>query len=110
MSAPASALDVKFWQYNHFDSFAAAGEVEPRPGILALFDSARKAGLKVGVCSAATKSSAICVLENLLGADRFRVGPSASVTVPQSAQQMGHDVCPGDEGMSEALPGKHAEI
>lgn len=54
-------------------ALAAAGEVEPRPGILDLFDAARGAGLKVGVCSAATKSSAICVLENLLGPDRFRV-------------------------------------
>ena len=51
----------------------AAGEVEPRPGVLKLFDEAREAGLKVGVCSAATKSSAICVLENLLGSERFRV-------------------------------------
>ena len=52
---------------------AASGEVEPRPGILELMDSAREAGLMVGVCSAATKSSAICVLENLLGQDRFQV-------------------------------------
>ena len=51
----------------------AAGEVEPRPGVLKLFDEAREAGLKVGVCSAATKSSAICVLESLLGSERFKV-------------------------------------
>ena len=52
---------------------AASGEVKPRDGVLELFDEARALGLKVGVCSAATKSSAICVLENLLGMDRFRV-------------------------------------
>ena len=36
-------------------------------------DEARSAGLLVGVCSAATKSSAICVLESLLGKERFDV-------------------------------------
>lgn len=56
------------WQYA-----VASGEVKPRDGVIELFDEARNLGLKVGVCSAATKSSAICVLENLLGLDRFRV-------------------------------------
>ena len=36
-------------------------------------DEARADGLLVGVCSAATKSSAICVLESLLGKERFNV-------------------------------------
>ena len=36
-------------------------------------DEARAGGLLVGVCSAATKSSAICVLESLLGKERFDV-------------------------------------
>lgn len=60
---------------------AASGEVETRPGILELFDEARDAGLKVGVCSAATKSSAVCVLENLLGPERFKVGFRALLLV-----------------------------
>ena len=52
---------------------AASGEVPAREGVLRLMDEAREQGLLVGVCSAATKSSAICVLESLLGKDRFQV-------------------------------------
>ena len=52
---------------------AASGEVPAREGVVRLMDEARAAGLLVGVCSAATKSSAICVLESLLGKDRFNV-------------------------------------
>lgn len=48
-----------------------------REGVLKLMDEAREHGLLVGVCSAATKSSAICVLESLLGPQRFQVGSSA---------------------------------
>ena len=44
-----------------------------REGVIRLLDEARAAGLLVGVCSAATKSSAICVLESLLGKERFNV-------------------------------------
>ena len=44
-----------------------------REGVIRLMDEARAAGLLVGVCSAATKSSAICVLESLLGKERFDV-------------------------------------
>lgn len=40
-------------------------------------DEARAAGLLVGVCSAATKSSAICVVESLLGKERFDVSHNA---------------------------------
>lgn len=63
---------LQAWKTTKYQDLIASGEVETRPGILNLFDEARDAGLKVGVCSAATKSSAICVLENLLGAERFR--------------------------------------
>ncbi len=52
---------------------AASGEVPAREGVVRLMDEAREQGLLVGVCSAATKSSAICVLESLLGKDRFQV-------------------------------------
>lgn len=48
-----------------------SGEVEPRPGVLKLMDDARAAGLKVAVCSAATKSSVVFTLKNLLGEQRF---------------------------------------
>ena len=44
-----------------------------REGVIQLMDEARAAGLAVGVCSAATKSSAICVLRSLLGEQRFEV-------------------------------------
>ena len=40
-------------------------------------DEARADGLLVGVCSAATKSSAVCVLESLLGKERFEVSYSS---------------------------------
>ena len=56
---------------------AGSGEVEPRPGVIRLLEEARGAGLKVAVCSAATKSSVILVLENLLGEDRFKAPPEA---------------------------------
>lgn len=54
-------------------AFAASGEVPAREGVLQLMDEARAKGLLVGICSAATKSSAICVLESLLGKERFQV-------------------------------------
>ena len=67
------------WKTTHYQELIASGEVKPRPGVLELFDEARSLGLKVGVCSAATKSSAICVLENLLGEKRFKVPLSLSL-------------------------------
>lgn len=48
-----------------------SGEVKPRPGVLQLMDAARAAGLKVAVCSAATKSSVVFTLKSLLGEQRF---------------------------------------
>jgi hypothetical protein len=45
--------------------------VPPRPGVLQLMDDARAAGLKVAVCSAATKSSVVFTLKSLLGEQRF---------------------------------------
>ena len=38
-----------------------------------LIDEARQAGIKVAVCSAATKSSVIHVVKSLLGDERFEV-------------------------------------
>ena len=57
-----------------FPCAAASGKVHPRPGVIRLMDEARAAGLKLAVCSAATKSSVIFVIEQLLGVDRYRVG------------------------------------
>lgn len=37
-------------------------------------DEARAKGLLVGVCSAATKGSAVAVVQSLLGPQRFGVG------------------------------------
>jgi hypothetical protein len=50
-----------------------SGKVKPRPNVLRLMDEARDEGLKVAVCSAATKSSCIFVVEQMLGPDRYRV-------------------------------------
>jgi beta-phosphoglucomutase-like phosphatase (HAD superfamily) len=73
LTSVSSSFVFHHWSLESILYCAASGEVETRPGILELFDEARDAGLKVGVCSAATKSSAVCVLENLLGAHRFKV-------------------------------------
>ena len=35
-------------------------------------DETRAAGLRLGVCSASTRPSAVCVLDNLLGQERFQ--------------------------------------
>jgi len=53
---------------------AASGDVPAREGVIRLMDEARADGLLVGVCSAATKSSAVAVLNSLLGEERFKVG------------------------------------
>ena len=70
-----------------------------------IHDEARELGLKVAVCSAATKSSAIVVLENLMGAERFKARPpDAPLGVEESARARarlrtplplrgGHDCC-----------------
>ncbi|THG20878.1 hypothetical protein TEA_003102 [Camellia sinensis var. sinensis] len=47
------------------------GQVEPRPGVLRLMDEAKDAGKKLAVCSAATKSSLVLCLENLIGIVSF---------------------------------------
>jgi len=59
------------WKTEEYQRMIGSGEVEPRPGVLNLMDEARAAGLKVAVCSAATKSSVVFTLKNLLGEQRF---------------------------------------
>jgi hypothetical protein len=59
------------WKSQKYRDLIGSGEVVPRPGVLRLMDEARALGLKVAVCSAATKGSVIFTLESLLGKDRF---------------------------------------
>ncbi|XP_024521492.1 haloacid dehalogenase-like hydrolase domain-containing protein At4g39970 [Selaginella moellendorffii] len=60
------------WKTNKYKDIIASGAVEPRPGVLRLMDEARDMGIKVAVCSAATKSSVVFCLTNLLGKERFQ--------------------------------------
>ncbi|KAK9812782.1 hypothetical protein WJX72_003643 [[Myrmecia] bisecta] len=69
----AALIDtLQDWKTAKYQDLIASGEVAPRDGVLRLMDEARAAGLKVAVCSAATKSSVIFVLENLIGKGRFQ--------------------------------------
>lgn len=60
------------WKTERYKEIIKSGTVDPRPGVLRLMDEARDAGKKLAVCSAATKSSVILCLENLIGMERFR--------------------------------------
>ena len=59
------------WKTEQYQRFIGSGEVAPRAGVLRLMDEARAAGMKVAVCSAATKSSVEYTLTSLLGKQRF---------------------------------------
>ena len=59
------------WKTNHYEELIKSGQVETRPGVLRLMDEARAAGLKVAVCSAATKSAAVTTVSSLLGEKRW---------------------------------------
>lgn len=54
-----------------YQELIGSGQVEPRPGVLRVMDEARAAGIKLAVCSAATKSSVVYTLTSLLGQQRF---------------------------------------
>ncbi|XP_061949666.1 haloacid dehalogenase-like hydrolase domain-containing protein At4g39970 isoform X1 [Populus nigra] len=60
------------WKTERYKEIIKSGTVEPRPGVLRLMDEAKAAGKKLAVCSAATKSSVILCLENLIGMERFQ--------------------------------------
>ncbi|KAI3873970.1 hypothetical protein MKW98_001619 [Papaver atlanticum] len=60
------------WKTERYKEIIKSGTVEPRPGVLRLMDEAKTAGIKLAVCSAATKSSVILCLESLIGNDRFK--------------------------------------
>ncbi|URE46329.1 haloacid dehalogenase-like hydrolase [Musa troglodytarum] len=66
------SLFLQDWKTERYKEIIRSGSVEPRPGVLQLMDDAKGAGIKVAVCSAATKSSVILSLENLLGLERFQ--------------------------------------
>jgi len=63
--------ELQDWKSTKYQEFITSGKVPPRPGIVRLMDEARSAGLKVAVCSAATKSSVEVTLKALIGQDRF---------------------------------------
>ncbi|KAK4760963.1 hypothetical protein SAY87_005856 [Trapa incisa] len=60
------------WKTERYKDIIKSGTVKPRPGVLRLMDEAKAAGKLLAVCSAATKSSVILCLENLIGMERFR--------------------------------------
>ncbi len=60
------------WKTDHYKDLITSGQVETRPGVLRLMDEARAAGLKVAVCSAATKSAAVTTVSSLLGEARWK--------------------------------------
>ncbi|KAJ0233502.1 Haloacid dehalogenase-like hydrolase domain-containing protein [Hirschfeldia incana] len=60
------------WKTERYKEIIKSGSVEARPGVVRLMDEARAAGKKLAVCSAATKSSVILCLENLIQIERFQ--------------------------------------
>ncbi|CAL5005640.1 unnamed protein product [Urochloa decumbens] len=62
---------IQDWKTERYKEIIKSGTVEPRPGVLQLMDEVKGAGHKLAVCSAATKSSVIMCLENLIGLERF---------------------------------------
>ncbi|RDX91667.1 Haloacid dehalogenase-like hydrolase domain-containing protein [Mucuna pruriens] len=60
------------WKTERYKDIIKSGTVKPRPGVLRLMDETKAAGIKLAVCSAATKSSVILCLENLIGIERFQ--------------------------------------
>lgn len=69
----AKLIDIlQDWKTERYKEIIKSGTVNPRPGVLRLMDEAKSAGRKLAVCSAATKSSVVLCLENLIGIDRFQ--------------------------------------
>ncbi|XP_006659518.2 haloacid dehalogenase-like hydrolase domain-containing protein At4g39970 [Oryza brachyantha] len=62
---------VQDWKTERYKDILKSGTVKPRPGVLQLMDEVKGAGIKLAVCSAATKSSVILCLESLIGLERF---------------------------------------
>uniref|UniRef100_A0A0D9X941 Haloacid dehalogenase-like hydrolase domain-containing protein n=1 Tax=Leersia perrieri TaxID=77586 RepID=A0A0D9X941_9ORYZ len=72
-AAPSSDSDKEKldWKTERYKDIIKSGTVKPRPGVLQLMDEVKGAGIKLAVCSAATKSSVVLCLENLIGLERF---------------------------------------
>ncbi|XP_057783809.1 haloacid dehalogenase-like hydrolase domain-containing protein At4g39970 [Salvia miltiorrhiza] len=69
----AKLIDIlQDWKTERYKEIIKSGTVEPRPGVLRLMDEAKASGRKLAVCSAATKSSVVLCLENLIGLERFQ--------------------------------------
>ncbi|KAG6399760.1 hypothetical protein SASPL_141244 [Salvia splendens] len=69
----ANLVDIlQDWKTERYKEIIKSGTVEPRPGVLRLMDEAKASGRKLAVCSAATKSSVVLCLENLIGLERFQ--------------------------------------
>ncbi|XP_047968121.1 haloacid dehalogenase-like hydrolase domain-containing protein At4g39970 isoform X2 [Salvia hispanica] len=69
----ANLVDIlQDWKTERYKEIIRSGTVEPRPGVLRLMDEAKASGRKLAVCSAATKSSVVLCLENLIGLERFQ--------------------------------------
>ncbi|CAI9109496.1 OLC1v1009324C5 [Oldenlandia corymbosa var. corymbosa] len=63
---------IQDWKTERYKDIIKSGTVQPRPGVLRLMDEAKASGTKLAVCSAATKSSVVLCLENLIGMERFQ--------------------------------------
>lgn len=63
--------ELQDYKSAEFRRLIASGEVPARPGVLRLMDEARASGLRVAVCSAATRESCVFTVRNLLGEARF---------------------------------------
>ncbi|XP_020975489.1 haloacid dehalogenase-like hydrolase domain-containing protein At4g39970 isoform X2 [Arachis ipaensis] len=69
----ANLIDtLQDWKTERYKEIIKSGTVKPRPGVLRLMDEVKEAGIKLAVCSAATKSSVIMCLESLIGIERFQ--------------------------------------
>nr|XP_027073496.1 haloacid dehalogenase-like hydrolase domain-containing protein At4g39970 isoform X1 [Coffea arabica] len=63
---------IQDWKTERYKEIIKSGTVKPRPGVLRLMDETKASGKKLAICSAATKSSVILCLENLIGIERFQ--------------------------------------
>jgi phosphoglycolate phosphatase-like HAD superfamily hydrolase len=68
---PQRRRRLQDWKSQKYQDLIGSGAVQARPGVLRLMDEARAHGLKLAVCSAATKSSVVFTLTALLGEQRF---------------------------------------
>lgn len=63
---------IQDWKTERYKEIIKSGTVKPRPGVLRLMDETKASGKKLAICSAATKSSVVLCLENLIGIERFQ--------------------------------------